>query len=154
MNQLEWARIEELHSDEFGSAMRGSRWRQKFGALPYDIVERAMLLHAETSNSRPTVGNLIDCLPKGQARHGRPDHVHGWEEFPLTTPDVPAARTQERWEWEQSGPREVVCLTCGSHNRLRCQCERCLCGHVNRRRLSRTWAECQDCGGAIRVKGE
>lgn len=139
MNQLEWAKIEDMYKDEFGSPMRGERWRKKFGRLEFERMEAAIHLYGEESNSRPTVKDIIRCLPKGMVRSAQPDHLHAWDELPL--------------EHEQPG-QLVWCNTCGAHNRLRCGCKRCQCLHVSRRRISPRWYECSDCCSAIRAKGD
>jgi hypothetical protein len=137
MNSVEWQLIEEQYQNEFGSPMKGSRWRNKFGALQLEQLQRAIFVYAEESNSKPTVRDLMRCLPRGLVRAAKPDHMHAWQEFPPFPDEAGMA---------------VICDTCGSHNRLRCQCRICLCDHAHRKRVTRNWYECPDCNSAVRAK--
>ena len=139
MTPMQWDQIELVYEGEFGRKMRGNRWKNKFENLDYDMVMKAIDIYAEESNSAPTVSQLMACLPKGLVKRAKVDHMHAWDELPLSH--------------EMSGLL-VWCNTCGDHHPERCGCERCICSHVSAKRISKRFYYCPDCDGCIRAREE
>ena len=136
MTDLEWEFVKSFYRDEFGSEMRGLRWQRKLGHLERQRVIDALYLHGEESNTKPTLRQVMDCLPKGLVRRGKPDHIHAWEELPLA----------------HGEPGNLVwCPTCGDHSRHRCYCKSCLCDHSGAVRVSPLFYECGRCGCLVRA---
>ena len=137
MTPREWETLEQSYESEFGRKMRGKRWMNKFVNLDYQVVQNAFDVHAEESNTAPSIQQVMKHLPNGLVRRARPDHLHAWDELPLSQ--------------EMSGML-VWCNTCGAHHGERCGCERCICPHLSARRISKHWYECADCEGTMRAR--